>query len=79
MPFYTFQRYLLNDEFQTEGSPIFIYLGGEWEIEESMVSAGHWYDMAQEHNGVLVYTEHRYYGQSIPTSWVINGHSFNAF
>ncbi|XP_039151565.1 putative serine protease K12H4.7 [Drosophila simulans] len=61
-------RYLLNDEFQTEGSPIFIYLGGEWEIEESMVSAGHWYDMAQEHKGVLVYTEHRYYGQSVPTS-----------
>ncbi|XP_016994833.2 thymus-specific serine protease [Drosophila takahashii] len=61
-------RYLLNDEFQTEGSPIFIYLGGEWEIEQSMVSAGHWYDMAEEHKGVLVYTEHRFYGQSVPTS-----------
>ncbi|XP_052834614.1 putative serine protease K12H4.7 [Drosophila gunungcola] len=61
-------RYLINDEFQTEGSPIFIYLGGEWEIEPSMVSAGHWYDMAAEHKGVLVYTEHRYYGQSVPTS-----------
>ncbi|EDV48495.1 putative serine protease K12H4.7 [Drosophila erecta] len=61
-------RYLVNDEFQTQGSPIFIYLGGEWEIEKSMVSAGHWYDMAEEHKGVLVYTEHRYYGQSVPTS-----------
>ncbi|XP_017103303.2 thymus-specific serine protease [Drosophila bipectinata] len=61
-------RYLINDEFQTEGSPIFIYLGGEWTIESSMVSAGHWYDLAQEHKGVLVYTEHRYYGQSVPTT-----------
>ncbi|XP_022216374.1 putative serine protease K12H4.7 [Drosophila obscura] len=61
-------RYLLNDEFQEEGSPIFIYLGGEWEIEPSMISAGHWYDLAAEHKGVLVYTEHRYYGESVPTA-----------
>jgi len=42
--------------------------GGEWEIEQSMVSGGHWYDMAEEHKGVLIYTEHRYYGQSVPTT-----------
>ncbi|XP_068153452.1 putative serine protease K12H4.7 [Drosophila tropicalis] len=67
-------RYLVNDEFQEEGSPIFIYLGGEWEIEDSMVSAGHWYDMAAEHKGVLIYTEHRYYGESIPTTTMSTEH-----
>ncbi|XP_034486004.1 thymus-specific serine protease [Drosophila innubila] len=60
-------RYLVNDEFQTEGSPIFIFLGGEWEAQPSMISAGHWYDMAKEHKGLLIYTEHRYYGESVPT------------
>ncbi|XP_030374874.1 putative serine protease F56F10.1 [Scaptodrosophila lebanonensis] len=61
-------RYLVNDEFETEGSPIFIFVGGEWEIEPSMVKGGLWYDLAKEHNGVLVYTEHRYYGESLPTT-----------
>ncbi|XP_034116287.2 putative serine protease K12H4.7 [Drosophila albomicans] len=61
-------RYLVNDEFQTEGSPIFIFLGGEWEASSGMILQGHWYDMAKEHQGLLLYTEHRYYGQSVPTS-----------
>lgn len=61
------KRYLVNDEFQTEGSPIFIFLGGEWEAEPGMISKGHWYDMAKEHKGLLIYTEHRYYGKSVPT------------
>ncbi|EDW68117.1 thymus-specific serine protease [Drosophila virilis] len=60
-------RYFLNDEFQTDGSPIFIFLGGEWEASPGMIQQGHWYDMAKEHNGVLIYTEHRYYGESVPT------------
>ncbi|EDV98620.1 putative serine protease K12H4.7 [Drosophila grimshawi] len=60
-------RYLINDEFQTEGSPIFIYLGGEWEVSPGMIEKGHWYDLAKEHKGLLIYTEHRYYGNSVPT------------
>ncbi|ALC46986.1 CG18493 [Drosophila busckii] len=60
-------RYLVNNEFQTEGSPIFIFLGGEWEAEPGMLTKSHWYDMAKQHKGVLIYTEHRYYGASVPT------------
>ncbi|EDV98619.1 thymus-specific serine protease [Drosophila grimshawi] len=59
-------RVLINEDYFVDGSPIFIYLGGEWEIEPSPITAGHWVDIASEHNGSLVYTEHRFFGQSVP-------------
>ncbi|EDW14838.2 LOW QUALITY PROTEIN: uncharacterized protein Dmoj_GI23098 [Drosophila mojavensis] len=59
-------RYLLNDVFFKAGGPMFIYLGGEWTISNGFITAGHMYDMAKEHNGLLAYTEHRYYGESHP-------------
>ncbi|XP_023166088.2 putative serine protease K12H4.7 [Drosophila hydei] len=59
-------RYMLNDVFFKAGAPMFIFLGGEWEIDRGFITAGHMYDMAKEHNGLLVYTEHRYYGESHP-------------
>jgi len=49
------------------GSPIFIYVGGEWEISAGWISTGHMFDMAREMNGTMFYTEHRYYGKSHPT------------
>ncbi|XP_054747578.1 putative serine protease K12H4.7 [Anastrepha obliqua] len=61
-------RYMENAEYFKEGGPMFIYLGGEWSISAGMISSGHFVDMAAEHNGMLFYTEHRYYGQSRPTS-----------
>lgn len=60
-------RYLENREHFKAGGPIFIYVGGEWTISPGAISGGHWYDMAKELNGMLYYTEHRYYGQSHPT------------
>ncbi|XP_020814042.1 putative serine protease K12H4.7 [Drosophila serrata] len=59
-------RYMLNDALYKSGGPLFIYLGGEWEISSGRITGGHIYDMAKEHNGLLAYTEHRYYGQSKP-------------
>ncbi|XP_034665533.1 putative serine protease K12H4.7 [Drosophila subobscura] len=59
-------RYMLNDALYQSGGPLFIYLGGEWEISAGRITGGHIYDMAKEHNGLLAYTEHRYYGQSKP-------------
>ncbi|XP_043863436.1 putative serine protease K12H4.7 isoform X2 [Drosophila mojavensis] len=59
-------RYMLNDVFFKAGGPMFIYLGGEWAISKGRISEGHMYDMAKEHNGLLAYTEHRYYGESHP-------------
>ena len=57
-----------NDEHFVAGGPIFIYVGGEWEISAGWISGGHFYDIAQEHNAMLYYTEHRYYGASKPTA-----------
>lgn len=62
---------MLNDVFFKTGGPMFIFLGGEWEISKGRITGGHMYDMAREHNGLLVYTEHRYYGKSKPLPWVI--------
>lgn len=60
-------RYLANSEHYREGGPIFIFVGGEWEISSGWITGGHMYDMAREMNGYLFYTEHRYYGWSRPT------------
>ncbi|XP_030374872.1 putative serine protease K12H4.7 [Scaptodrosophila lebanonensis] len=59
-------RYMLNRQYFEAGGPLFIFLGGEWEISQGRITGGHMYDMAKEHNGLLAYTEHRYYGQSRP-------------
>ncbi|XP_030239775.1 putative serine protease K12H4.7 [Drosophila navojoa] len=59
-------RYMLNDVFFKTGGPMFICVGGEWTINKGPITEGHMYDMAKEHNGILFYTEHRYYGESHP-------------
>nr|XP_022911227.1 putative serine protease K12H4.7 [Onthophagus taurus] len=61
-------RYLRNDQFYKPGGPLFIFLGGEWGIDEGYVRTGQMFDMANEHNGYMFYTEHRYYGRSQPVS-----------
>ncbi|XP_025829710.1 putative serine protease K12H4.7 [Agrilus planipennis] len=61
-------RYLYNDECFVSGGPIFIYLGGEWTITTGRLMTGPIYDMACENGGYMFYTEHRYYGESQPTS-----------
>ncbi|XP_025829654.1 putative serine protease K12H4.7 [Agrilus planipennis] len=61
-------RYLYNDECFVSGGPIFIYLGGEWTITTGNLMTGPIYDIACENGGYMFYTEHRYYGESQPTS-----------
>uniref|UniRef100_A0AAG5D602 Serine protease K12H4.7 n=1 Tax=Anopheles atroparvus TaxID=41427 RepID=A0AAG5D602_ANOAO len=60
-------RYMENGEHYQPGGPLFIYVGGEWEISEDSISRGHVYDMANQLGGYLFYTEHRFYGKSHPT------------
>ncbi|GBP53518.1 Putative serine protease K12H4.7 [Eumeta japonica] len=64
----TFQmRYMVNEQFfGGDDSPIFIFVGGEWAISTGWLLAGNMYTMAEENNGYMVYTEHRYYGQTLP-------------
>lgn len=62
-----FMRYLMNKEHLVEGGPIFIFVGGEWTISQGFLHSGHMYDMARNLSGLMIYTEHRYYGYSTPT------------
>lgn len=60
------QRYFVNDRFSRNNSPIFVFVGGEWEIFPHALHSGHFYDMARLQEAVMFYTEHRYYGESWP-------------
>lgn len=42
-------------------------LGGEWQISAGHILPGvHFYDIAKEFHGLLIYTEHRFYGKTWP-------------
>lgn len=60
-------RYMANNQYFTRNGPLFIYIGAEWEITSGWLEGGHTFDMMRYHQGYLVYTEHRYYGESRPT------------
>lgn len=64
------QRFFMNDEFYTPGSPYFVFLGGEWTITEYRLTNSLMYDMADDLNAAIFYLEHRYYGFSRPTPLV---------
>ncbi|XP_076286949.1 putative serine protease K12H4.7 isoform X2 [Lasioglossum baleicum] len=60
-------RYYENSALFKAGGPILIMIGGEWEISTGFLQTGQMYEVAKVHNGMLYYTEHRYYGKSHPT------------
>lgn len=58
-------RFMFNEEFfGGDGSPVFILVGGEWDINAGWLMAGNMYELARENKGYQIYTEHRYYGQT---------------
>ncbi|XP_063533184.1 putative serine protease K12H4.7 [Cydia strobilella] len=60
-------RYMFNEQFFAgTGSPVFILVGGEWDIAAGWLLAGNMFEMARENGGYQVYTEHRYYGETVP-------------
>ncbi|KAJ6641062.1 putative serine protease K12H4.7, partial [Pseudolycoriella hygida] len=61
------QRYYINDEFYTPGSPIFLFLAGEWTITPYRMNYSLMHDMAEDLNANILYLEHRFYGESRPT------------
>jgi len=61
------QKYLYNDTFwDHDGGPIFIYTGNEGDIEGFAQSSGFVWDIAPEFNALVIFAEHRYYGDSMP-------------
>ncbi|XP_070143126.1 putative serine protease K12H4.7 isoform X2 [Drosophila kikkawai] len=59
-------RYLRNAKYHVPQGPIYIFLGGEWTISAGLMGTGLTHDMAVENSAMLFYTEHRYYGLSLP-------------
>jgi len=60
------QRYLINDDHYTAGGPVFFYTGNEGDIAWFCNNTGFMWDIAEEFNAMLIFAEHRYYGESLP-------------
>ncbi|XP_071719796.1 uncharacterized protein [Rutidosis leptorrhynchoides] len=63
------QRYVINSKWwggASKNSPIFAYLGAEGPIDPDIMSLGFLTENAPRFKALLVYLEHRYYGESNP-------------
>ncbi|EPQ19311.1 Lysosomal Pro-X carboxypeptidase [Myotis brandtii] len=61
------QRYLIADQhWRKEGGSILFYTGNEGDIIWFCNNTGFMWDVAEELKAMLVFAEHRYYGQSLP-------------
>ncbi|XAR64743.1 Lysosomal Pro-Xaa carboxypeptidase [Bertholletia excelsa] len=63
------QRYLMNDTYwggARNRSPIFVYTGNEGDIEWFAQNTGFMFETAPRFQALLVFLEHRFYGESVP-------------
>ncbi|KAF0902847.1 hypothetical protein E2562_019156 [Oryza meyeriana var. granulata] len=69
-----YQKYLVNGTFWRRGAgdgeaaagPIFVYTGNEGDIEWFATNTGFMFDIAPKFGALLVFIEHRFYGESMP-------------
>lgn len=65
------QRFFVNRQFWGgPGAPIFVFIGGEGEEACGRLEEGnlYMYQLAKEHNAMMIDVEHRFYGRSLPTT-----------
>ncbi|KAL5107863.1 hypothetical protein TcWFU_006334 [Taenia crassiceps] len=60
------QRFVYEDLWHKPGGPIFFYCGNEGNIMEFWNNTGFMFDIAPMFNALIVFAEHRYYGESTP-------------
>ncbi|KAG1358947.1 lysosomal Pro-X carboxypeptidase [Cocos nucifera] len=65
-----YQKYLMNSTYWDQGpnhtAPIFVYTGNEGNIEWFAENTGFMLDIAPKFHALLVFIEHRFYGESMP-------------
>ncbi|KAL3566892.1 hypothetical protein D5086_032307 [Populus alba] len=61
-----YQKYLVNSNYWHRGAPIFVYTGNEGDIEWFAANTGFLLDIAPKFRALLVFIEHRFYGESMP-------------
>lgn len=59
-------RFFSNLDHFDFGGPLYVIIGGPWEISPHFVCAGLVLDAARHERGAVFYLEHRFYGQSHP-------------
>lgn len=59
-------RYLYNSSFWQEGGPIFFYPGNEGSVDMFVQGTGFLWEIAPRFGALVVFAEHRYYGESLP-------------
>ncbi|XP_049882647.1 putative serine protease K12H4.7 [Pectinophora gossypiella] len=59
-------RYFENLEFWKPNGTIYLFIGGEGEAHPYFLTLGTLYELANETNGAMFGSEHRYYGKSMP-------------
>jgi lysosomal Pro-X carboxypeptidase len=60
------QRYIISTDEWCDGCPIFFYCGNEGDIFMFANNTGFMWENAKQFNAMVLFPEHRYYGQSIP-------------
>ena len=60
------QRYVISEEHWCDGCPILLYLGNEADIMLFVNNTGFIWEKAKRLRAMVLFIEHRYYGDSIP-------------
>lgn len=61
-------RYYIDDSYYQPGGPLFVYTSASVNLDyASLMNHTYFFDLGKEFNAILLFTEHRFYGESRPT------------